>query len=40
VLEIAFKKEVFMEDLFIGLFANVGVILLLVLILRALKKVD
>ena len=29
-----------MEDLFISLFANVGVILLLVLILRAIKKVD
>ena len=29
-----------MEDLFIGLFANVGVILVLVLILKALKKVD
>jgi|GEM_PF-3093139 hypothetical protein len=29
-----------MEDLFISLFANVGVILLLVLILKAIKKVD
>ena len=36
----ALTKEVYMEDAFIAVFANVGVILILALILKAFNKVD